>query len=316
MKKTFSIALLIITALTLVGCKSENSNLLEFNNKESVMAFQLSSSVDVIEQETPETTTTNEETVEVVTEEQVEAVEEISPYVVMFENMLASKNGFSHETKPSDLEGYTHMQVVTIPDFEGQSNTYVMYYNITSNLEDDNDDMDDDHDEDDDDDDKHVSINDMEEEFTFEGIIQYKDQTYTVYGKQELESNEMELEFTTKIDENNYVVVKYEVESEEIEFQYEVYRDGSKISEFKVEFETEDDETKIELEYASDNQFGKYEFELEEKDGKLVLKVEFETELDGVFTKGKAYYNVTYDENNQAHYEIIFTKQSDDSLED
>lgn len=67
MKKTFSIALLMITALTLVGCKYENSNILEFNNKESVMAFQLSSSVDVIEQEIPETTTTNEETVEVVT---------------------------------------------------------------------------------------------------------------------------------------------------------------------------------------------------------------------------------------------------------
>lgn len=46
-----------------------------------------------------------------------------------------------------------------------------MYYNIISNLEDDNDDMDDDYDEDDDDDDKYVSINDMEEEFIFEGII-------------------------------------------------------------------------------------------------------------------------------------------------
>lgn len=39
MKKIFSIVLIIIIVLILVGCKFENLNIFEFKNKESVMVF-------------------------------------------------------------------------------------------------------------------------------------------------------------------------------------------------------------------------------------------------------------------------------------
>src|SRR5690606_37254377 len=133
-----------------------------------------------------------------------------------------------------------------------------------------------------------------------------------VYGKQEVEDDEFELEFITKIDDNNYVLTKYEAETDEVEFEYEVYENGEKVSTFKLEIEDEDDdnEIEIELEYTSDHQSGKYEFELENKDGKVLLKIEFETTIDGNITKGKAYYNVTYDDAGNPQYEVIFTKQN------
>ncbi|MFA7417761.1 MAG: hypothetical protein WCZ19_04395 [Acholeplasma sp.] len=337
MKKIFSTALLIVTAITLVGCKTETSKLFEFENKESIMAFQAVSSVDVIQSEQLDLETTDNTLETNVTEEQVEAIRTVSPYIDMFENLLTKSDGFSVETKTSDLEDYEFMQVFLVPNMAGDTDTYVMYYNITDQtLEDDasENDADDDYDDDDDidtddndDNDENEEIESTDDEtnanedideiaFEFEGILRYNDQTYDVFGKQEVEADELELEFITMIDDNNYVIVKYEVESETLEFEYEVYQDGQKVSEFKIEFENELDELEIEFEYKSNNTYGKYEFELETKDEKTILKIEFETTIDGVFTKGKAYYLVTYDVDNNPHYEVVFSDSVDDELED
>lgn len=297
MKKTMSLILILVTAITLVGCNSQGAKLLDFAEKENVMAFQAVTSVQVAEGVQTKVSPMIDTQTDMPTDDQIDAIEEVSPYIGMFENLLSQSDGFTHETTTSDIEGYTHMQVFSMPNQKGQFEDYVMYYNLVT--------MDDDNDDDDDD--------DNEVSFTFEGIIQYNDHTYDVYGKKKVEDDEFELEFITKIDDNNYVLTKYETESDELEFEYEVYENGKKISSFKLEIEDENDdnEIEIELEFTSEHQSGKFEFELENKDGKMLLKIEFETTIDGNYTKGKAYYNVTYDDAGNPQYEVIFTKHND-----
>lgn len=302
MKKILSLIFTVVAVTVMVACNKE-ANQLEFANSENVMAFQALTSVQVVENEpvgeTPIVVVPEENEQDnpevIVTDEQVEAIEEVSPYISMFENLLSQKDGLIEEVKDSDLEDYEHMQVFKIPNILGGSEKSILYYNIIS--------LDRDEDDEDDEDDEEI-------EFTFTGIIVKGENTYNVFGKQEIEDDEFELEFVTKIDDENYVISKYEKESEELEFEYEVYQNGKKTKEFKLEIEAEDDELEIELEYKSNGVSGKYQFELETKNGKDVLKVEFQTVVDGNQTKGSAYYHVTYDENNNPIYEVIFTSES------
>lgn len=264
--------------------------------------------------------------------DEVEAITEISPYLQLFENLLQSKDALTNEIMASDIEGYEFKHIFTVPNATGTLDMYVMYYNITD-LESDDDDEDYDHDDDEDEDDGDNEdydhddddieadgqdeqsynavvnkLDTLETEYEFSGILIFNDTTYEVKGKLETEADETELEFITYLDDLSYVVVKFEVESDEIEFEYEVYINGELESTFKIEFEFESDEMEIELEFEQGHNFGKYEFKLETKDSQNVLKIEFETNIDGVFTKGQAYYLVTMNSENQIQYEIILDK--------
>lgn len=284
--------------------------------------------------DTPDTDVPVEDQTEDVPVDEVEAIREISPYLQLFENLLESKNALTNEIMASDIEGYEFKHIFTVPNATGTLDMYMMYYNITD-LEsddvdedydhddedrDDGDNEDYDHDDEDDDDieadgqDEQASnavvnkLDTLESEYVFSGILIYNDTTYEVKGKLETEADETELEFITYLDDLSYVVVKFEVESDEIEFEYEVYINGELESTFKIEFEFESDEMEIELEFEQGYNFGKYEFKLETKDSQNVLKIEFETNIDDVFTKGEAYYLVTMNSENQIQYEIILDK--------
>src|SRR5690625_4861401 len=130
MKKTLSFIFILVTAITLVGCNTEAAKLLDFAEKENVMAFQAVTSVQVVEGVQKEVDPIIDNSEEAPTDEQIGAIEEVSPYIGMFENLLSQSDGFTHETTTSDIEGYTHMQVFSMPNQAGQLEDYVMYYNI------------------------------------------------------------------------------------------------------------------------------------------------------------------------------------------
>lgn len=140
MKKTMSLILILVTAITLVGCNSQEAKLLDFAEKEYVMAFQAVTSVQVAEGVQTEVNPIIDTETETPTDDQIDAVEEVSPYIGMIENLLSQSDGFTHETTTSDIEGYTHMQVFSMPNQKGQLEDYVMYYNIVTMDNDDDDD--------------------------------------------------------------------------------------------------------------------------------------------------------------------------------
>lgn len=309
MKKLF-LGIMVLSVALLTACTSLVGTGLKFSTNEDVLSFQALIASSLLPKSENETLSTKynvsgpilvnaqtaEETVEI--EEQDDAdivVENIDPYIELIEKILGTNQGLSVTVEASSLEGYSYMMTFGTSGLLDENQYYVIHYNMTLDEED----------EDDED----------EAEFVLDGIMLVNDQEYILTGKREVEDDEEEIKFTAKLDELNYIESKYEVESEETKFEIKVVANGVTVSETEVKIEEEDDETKVELEFISGDNKGKYEFKYEVEDGEPILKIEFETEIDGIQTTGEITLLVLVDElTGETYYQAYVDLDDDDEV--
>ena len=146
----------------------------------------------------------------------------------------------------SDRPEYDHMLTVTTTDMRGNESVYILYYNATPVIDDDNDKWDDEDDWD----------IETEEEFRIDGVLVYNDAEYDVRGEMEneVEGNESENEFEmTAFDRvNNSKIVfeqSFEVEDGEYEeeYKYSYYENNRLVNSFEIEFENENGKEELDV---------------------------------------------------------------------
>lgn len=320
MKKLLFVLLGLSLTLGLAACGSLNQDGMPFNlnSDQDVLAFQAISSVSLLGSQEPVVLETQR--VSRMSEDVVTPVEQIEPYLELFEQLLAQSNGLDVVTEASDLPEYETKQVFTTIDLLGNTVTYTMYYSnvvedevveeatIQENAED-NDETNEIEDDNED-----TNEND-ESEFAIAGILIHGDVTYQITGKHEIEDDEEKIEFTSMLSETDYVEVTYKIEDEEVKFEYVIYQNGEIVNESQIKIENEDDELKIEFSFVDGANSGEYEFKLETEDGENILKIEFYTMIDGVESEGEAKVKVMIDEVTGETYYTVIVKGSDDDEE-
>ncbi len=245
----------VLTAMTLLS-SGDNNTALSMNDSNVLLSYQL------FEENTEDTET-----------EEDPLISTIDPYIELVEQFLATNDGLEVLVTDSPIEDYAFMMTFETNGLKGETQTYVIYYNMT--------------------------ITDEEEdetEFALDGIMIMDDVTYYLTGEREVESDEESIEFIAKLDDDNYVESEYKVESDEIEFEIKVVINGEIVSETKIEIEYEEDETKIELEFLSGESTGTYEFTYELEDGNPLLKIEFDVEINGKQTQGEIVVSILIDD--------------------
>lgn len=101
---------------------------------------------------------------------------------------------------------------------------------------------------------KYNRLNEEDDEFDIQGVIQILDLEYQIKGEIEQESEEMELDLTVYMNDGDYVVIEQEKDHDEEQYVYKEYQNHNLTSE--LSFEYEDDIVEIEL--LSGNVEGKY----------------------------------------------------------
>lgn len=305
MKKLFA----FITALSIIvlsACSAfPSQGALQFDSNEDIISFQALAASSLINSQnlslsTPGVSgqllsnTQNEGDDGVTGPTKNPVVDNIEPYLELIEQLLGSTNGLGVTVETSDLEAYETMMVFETSTLNGRTQSYVIYYNMTLEEEDDD-----------------------ESEFILEGIMLLNDLEYVLYGERELEDDEEKIEFIAKLDEFNYVESEYKVEEGEDKFEIKVVSNGILVSETQIKIEHEDNETKIELEFLDGDNYGSYEFKYETEDGENILKIEFDSMIDGIASKGEMRVLVTVDElTGETYYQVYVKPENDDEYED
>ena len=254
-----------LTAFSLLSSSSANQSLSQ-NDSNVLLSYQL------LEEGTEDPVNEEDPIVEDEPANEDPLLATIDPYIGLVEQFLGTNDGLDVFVEASPLEDYALMMTFQTNGLKGETQTYVIHYNMTITDEEDD-----------------------ETEFSLEGIMIMDGITYFLTGEREVEADEESIEFIAKLDDDNYVESEYSVESDEIEFEIKVVLNGEIVSETKIEIEYEEDETKIELEFLSGDAKGTYEFTYELEDGEPVLKIEFDVEIDGTHTKGEIVVSIIVD---------------------
>jgi hypothetical protein len=314
---------IVLSVALLTACTGQFNTGLKFSTNEDVLSFQALIASTLLPSTQDEAlsgqynvmraTLVNTEAEEV--DEEVEeptdaeiAITNIDPYVELIEKILGTNQGLNVTVLASTEVDYEFMMTFETSGLLGENQTYVIHYNMT--LKDDVEDV-----EDTDDVEETDDAEDDESEFVLDGIMVFNDQVYTLLGKREVEEGEDKIEFTAKLDDLNYIETEYKLESEETKFEIKVVNNGIVVSETEIKIEDEEDGTKVELEFLSGDNKGKYEFEYEVEDGQNVLKVEFDIEIDGINTKGDITLLVLVDEiTGETYYQAYVEVDGDDEV--
>lgn len=307
MKKILGITLFIFGLLFLGACTEGGTLSLSLASDEDVFSYQALATSSLLQNQTSDTLVEKESgftllsgTQTLDTEEDTEEpVEVVEPYLELIEKFMSGEQGFNVTIQASDNVDYEFMIVFETSDLLGEAQTYTLYYNqvLENELEDETDEADEE---------------DDEQEYMITGILIYNDTTFTVEGKKEIEEDEEKLEFTSYLDELNYVKSEYKVENDETKFSIEEVRNGELYSESEIKIEIEDNETKVELEQFMNGNVYYYEFKYEIEDGENIIKVEYETQIDGIEEEGEIKVYVVVDEfTGETSYYIVLDDDKD-----
>jgi hypothetical protein len=301
------LSLLVLTACT--GESNINENQL-FNTKEDIIAFQAFTAASFLGDINNETLNTNDSSAmflstQLEINEETEELDEtqepsnpligtIEPYIALAEKFLGNDNGLTVETGLSDMEDYEFMMTFQTKGLLGETQNYVIHYNMTI-----------------------IEEEDDETEYSLEGIMIYNDQTYVLTGEREIEEDEDKTEFIAKLDDLNYIESEYKLENDEIKFELKVVKNGEIVLETSIEIEYEEDETKIKFEFLQDGNEGTYEFKYEFEGEQQVLKIEYDVTFDGIQSKGEITVSVMVDEvTGETSYKLYVEPEEGDAYED
>jgi len=293
MKKLLLFIVTFITAITLVGCSTNQAEASSiFDSKENVIGFSALSSVMTLYEGTQSNTSlsnvvrlaTTEETFAILSE-----IEELTPYLDLVSTFMGNGGNFEATVEPSSLEDYEEMMIITTINMEGEEVSYTLHYNEIIEMDEDEDD----------DDDEDNDLDEDEFDSTLEGIMIIDEVTYTLYGEREVEQGEESLELTAKLDDENYVTLAYETENEEseteTEFIYEMYVDNQLAKSIEIEFEEDNEETELSLNFISGTRESEYAFEVEIDGNTRTIEIEYKIVEDGVtIEEGEAEVSIVY----------------------
>lgn len=222
-------------------------------------------------------------------------IEQIEPFLEMFESLLMQNNGLSVVTGESDLELYETKSEFTVVDLLGTPVVYTMYYNtILLNEE----------------------IDEQELQYEINGILLVGTTEYQITGSKKIEDGEEKMTFKSYFDENNYVISKYQIEDDEKKFSIQVVENGITVLSSKIKVEIEDNETTIKLEYTEGVNQSIYSFKVEVEGDISVLKIKYQTVFDGVEDSGKITVQVAIDElTGVANYQIYIEPDHEEAYE-
>ena len=327
MKKILGVTLFILGLLFLGACTEGSTLNFNLSSDEDVFTYQALATSSLLQSQTSETLVENESGFILLSgsdaldteEETEEPVEVVEPYLELIEKFMSGEQGFNATVQSSDNVDYEFMIVFETSDLLGEAQTYTLYYNqvLESDLEDeideaDEEETDDPAEEETEDEVEEADEEDDEQEYMITGILVHNDQTFTVEGKKEIEEDEEKLEFISYLDELNYVKSEYKVEDDETKFSIEEVRNGELYSESEIKIEIEDNETKVELEQFMNGNVYYYEFKYETEDGENVIKVEYETQINGIEEEGEIKAYVVVDElTGETSYYIVLDDDKD-----
>lgn len=219
-------------------------------------------------------------------------IDHVLPYLELAERFLNDDNGFMIVESESELAEYTYKTEFKTSDLTRSVITYVMHYNMINE-----------------------EIDGDESSYDIEGILIYGNKTYDVFGSKEFEEDEEKYSFKSSIDELNYVSTTYKEETDETKFSFKVVVNGKTVEESVIEIETDNNEKEITLEFVDGNNYGTYTFEYEEADGNSLLKIEFESFIDGIERSGEIEVYVIFDQITQASSYRLIVDEDDDEDE-
>lgn len=194
-------------------------------------------------------------------------IETINKYMSLVESLLSDSAIVGSAIEGKD--GYDFGMKVSYKDLLGGTVSYEMYYNkIFIEGETDGD--------------------EVEENYSIDGILIVDGQTYPVQGKYETETSfdetgdELEFRAYTSIDRRSYIEVKQEYETEtedgetetEKEYVYTVVTDGRESEKTEVKYEKENDEAELKLVFEADGVKDELAFKTNEENGECVIIAE------------------------------------------
>ena len=217
-------------------------------------------------------------------------VQSIEPYLEMIETISSRNQEILVTTLDSDRAEYASKVTIKSFDLLGNQIIYTMYYNTIS-----------------------YKTDEDEKTFEIEGIFIIKLVEYDFIGKKEVDEDGEKLSFKSSTDANNYVESIYKIENDESKYTIKVVENGILVSENKIQIETEGTEKKIKFEYSDGLNSGKYEFEYRFENGKNILKIEYQTEIDGIEESGEMVVEVIVDPiSTLTSYKIIVRPSNQD----
>lgn len=242
-----------------------------------------------------------------------ERVIEVKNGLMAFENAIAGKISETVALNDGTGEYAEYKFVMTVS--AGDKVVAKMYYDETPVKENNNDEKPDDDEEKAE---KEEEIGEFETSTVLNGVIVYKDSTYTVTGKKETETDgdesEYSVELITMTDKNNYVEFSYEVEKEadenSVSYEFKIVKDGVTVQETELEFENEDGKTEISLKFKKGNKKDEGEFKIVKDDVNLnVYRVRYEVgNKKSYITVQKTETGYRYTYSNEFVEEIGFTE--------
>jgi len=255
---------ILLVGVWLVSCSNETQKKLVLNDTLSVYGFEAMSSVVLLD----DMSTANSLSLAMnnptrssivrlgannneVTEAQIE---QINNYLLIMEQMLAEDKPLTITNEESDREGFENKMVIVTKDIAKNQIQYTMYYNeIAINEEE-----------------AEENIDEVESSLT--GIMIINDTEYEVFGEKKQEEDELEIQFTAKIDNHNWVKVKQEIQKEETEFKYTISNNGH-ISMSKIQLEKTNNKTSIKLTFINNGLENKYMFKEEVEEDMRIIKI-------------------------------------------
>lgn len=227
-------------------------------------------------------------------------IESLNDYMFLVEGLLGD-GAFGMTTEASDRAEYAVKATVSYRDIEGNTLSYILYYNETerggyygdarsvlntsADLDDRYDDdwddrynddrYDDDRYDDDRYDDDWDDRYDDERVYDIDGVMLVDGAEYPIYGRTEAETewdeSESETQFVVQMSDTRTMVVTQEQESEwderEEEYAYTIRENGRIVERCSFSFEQEEGETEIELLLTKDGQTQTFYFEQEGRRG-------------------------------------------------
>lgn len=228
-------AMCVPLALCAVGCgkKNENNQHLKVNSKD-VYAMSVATSVNYLKESQLHSlnvanASTRPENVN------LEDVTNLKSCIGLFGEVITN-NGITQQTENNNKDLYSQYNFVMEISFPNSEEILTMYYNESNQqtkeeIEDCN---------------KEVEVS-----TNLEGIVVYNSNTYNVEGVREVETKgnnvEVEIEFTTYLDSNNYITVKQSVENNELEYEYSIFENNNKIQEVELEIEYKNSNIEVEF---------------------------------------------------------------------
>ena len=239
-------------------------------SEEEIISYQAVSTISIFAEQMANTQVSLTTNLEVVTPNPL--IGYVKPYLRIVEQMITNKEGFNIKSGESSLEDYQSYMEFETTDLLGNKTVYIMHYNLVL-----------------------VDQDDEESEYELTGILILNKLTYYVKGFKEIEDDEETIKFRALLNESNYVETKYVTNNDEETFDMKVVKFGEVTSETKLEVEYESNEIKVKLEFKEGNNEGKFEFEYFTEDGVDLLHIQFESKINDRTTKGEMTVRVVID---------------------